>query len=95
MELCHGQSLILIKGFLQKLVHRLRGRALEVAGGDGRLTMDFLAGEYVAVELFDRNPGAVEIMRQKASGLRNIMQISCSSMEEYEFTMRYDGIYCR
>ena len=55
MEKCHGASVELIKSILAPLKHHARGRALEVAAGDGRLTVDFLAEAYRVVDLFDQD----------------------------------------
>ena len=59
MDECHPSSVKLIKGFLTKFPNRGKDRALEVACGDARLTKDYLAEEYAAIDLFDRDPEVI------------------------------------
>lgn len=53
MEECHKSSLALIRRFLDELDYLGRGRALDVAAGDGRVAMDILRRRFEKVDCFD------------------------------------------
>ena len=53
MEVCHPHCLEIMKTFLGSIVHRSLFRALDVAGGDGRLSASLLLSCYGKVDLFD------------------------------------------
>ena len=63
MEQCHQRCLEVLKAFLGTVVPRSLLRALDVAGGDGRLTKGLLLKSYAKVDLFDQCPKAVGLAR--------------------------------
>ena len=64
MKRCHTRSLEVLKGLLGDITNRSLFRALDVAGGDGRLSKSFLVGQYGKVDHFDQCPTAVEKARE-------------------------------
>ena len=65
MEICHPRSIEILKQFLGSISPRSLFRALDVAGGDGRLASDFLLKQYRKVDIFDQCPEAVQRARRK------------------------------
>ena len=60
MKECHSRSIDILKRFLGPIQSRSLFRALDVAGGDGRLSVGFLLNSYARVDLFDQCPEAVK-----------------------------------
>ena len=54
MEACGPSCITILKQQLKKLNGHSRGRALDVAGGDGRVAKELLLYEYETVDLFDQ-----------------------------------------
>ena len=54
MELCHPRWIEILHNMLELMGKHSRIRALDVAGGDARLTKSLLLDEYNAVDLFDQ-----------------------------------------
>ena len=53
MEICHPRCIELLQNFADKIVHHGRIRALDVAGGDGRITKDLILASYDRGDLID------------------------------------------
>ena len=68
MEACHPHCLKILMDFLGGIVHRSLLRALDVAGGDGRLSAGLLLGPYGKVDLFDQCPVAIKRARHSMGG---------------------------
>ena len=64
MKQCHARSLEVLKTLLGPMTHRSLFRALDVAGGDGRLSKSFLVEQYLTVDHFDQCPTAVKKARE-------------------------------
>ena len=56
MEICHPRCIKLLINFLNSLSERATHRAIDVAGGDGRLAVSLLQKQYNKVDLFDGCP---------------------------------------
>ena len=56
MQQCHARSIAVLKTLLDPLTQRSLIRALDVAGGDGRLCINLLVQEYEMVDHFDQCP---------------------------------------
>ena len=54
MAACSATCIEILKELLKKLNGHCRDFALDVAGGDGRVTLNLLIEEYQSVDLFDR-----------------------------------------
>ena len=63
MEQCHPRSIEILKHLLGSITSRSLFRALDVAGGDGRLSTSFLLKQYRKVDLFDQCPEAIKRAR--------------------------------
>ena len=55
MERVHVPSIIFMKKFLGELSSMERGRALDVAGGDGRIIKAVLHDPFTVIDIFDRD----------------------------------------
>jgi len=64
MKLCHSASVQILGAFLDDLCYLDRARALEVAAGDGQVTMDLLKDRFQAIDCFDQCPIAVKKLEQ-------------------------------
>ena len=60
MKQCHPRSIEILKRFLASIHGRSLFRALDVAGGDGRLCSSLLLKSWRRVDLFDQCPVAVK-----------------------------------
>jgi len=60
MNECHAKSVKLLEVVFDKLHHIDRGRVLEVAAGDGRVSRDLLMTRFEAIDCFDQCPVAVK-----------------------------------
>ena len=69
MNLCHQRSIELLKSFLGSITPRSMLRALDVAGGDGRLAKSLLVNSYAKVDLFDQCPKAVSLAKADLGSL--------------------------
>ena len=56
MEACGPTCIAILKQQLKKLNGHSRARALDVAGGNGRVSKELLTTEYETVDLFDQCP---------------------------------------
>ena len=68
-------------------------RALDVGGGDGRLSKSFLVNSYNIVDLFDQCPIAVEKAKK---ALRNNLRFGYAeqaSMEHFQWRFHYSAIF--
>ena len=54
MAVCSARSVELMEKFVQSIPSHNKGRVIDVAGGDGRFSVDFLLKEYKKVDLFDK-----------------------------------------
>ena len=53
MEVCHPCCIEILTEFFEVIPERSAHRAIDVAGGDGRLSASFLQKHYLKVDLFD------------------------------------------
>ena len=93
MELCHPRCVEILKRFVGSVVPRSLFRALDVAGGDGRLCTSLLLKSYRRVDLFDQCPEAVKkakriLLRHERGG--NVTQ---ATMQAFQFSFDYSAIF--
>ena len=67
-------------------------RALDVAGGDGRVSKGLLCGRYLAVDFFDQCPEAVKQVRQVKALFPSLSRVEEARMQLYEFKEEYSLI---
>ena len=60
MAICHPECIKILKNFIASVKNHSTHRALDAAGGDGRLSKDLLVGLYSRVDLFDKCPEAIK-----------------------------------
>ena len=53
MELCNARCIEVLDEFIGLLPHQLADRAIDIAGGDGRLSTGLLMKKYGTVDLID------------------------------------------
>ena len=68
IERCHQRCIEILQDLFRKIDCDSRFRAIDVAGGDGRLTLGLLLNEYDKVDLFDQCPEAVKKAKQAMKG---------------------------
>ena len=68
IERCHQRCKEILQDLFRKIDCDSRFRAIDVAGGDGRLTLGLLLNEYDKVDLFDQCPEAVKKAKQAMKG---------------------------
>ena len=82
-----------MKDFLEEVgKHRLT-RALDVAGGDGRFSVDFLIKKYEKVDLFDQCPIGYGKAKQAMKYKRGAGDVKEASMQNYRWDNKYTGVY--
>ena len=64
MELCHENSVRMLRGFLDRLDFLGSERAIEVAAGDGRVSRDLLKDYFEAIDCFDQCSLAVKTLEK-------------------------------
>ena len=65
-------------------------RALDVAGGDGRLSKELLLELFGAVDLFDRCKVALAKVGQLKALLPKLKRVDEATMQDYQFKERYN-----
>ena len=93
MELCHPRCLEILDTMHKKLGHFPRLRALDVAGGDGRLTQSLLVEQYLVTDLFDQCPQAIEKAKLALHGSIRKGYLEVASMQTFRWKFKYSGIY--
>ena len=95
MTLCQESSIIHTKSFLEAITTLDKGRALEVAAGDGQLTRDLLGSLFQKVDCFDQCPIAVSKLEELRSNIAAIDLVDQYSMQNYQWQQAYTGIFLR
>ena len=93
MRQCHARSLVVLKGLLGGITSRSLFRALDVAGGDGRLSKNFLLGQYCKVDIFDQCPTAVKKARNALISHARFGYAAQSTMQDFDWRFEYSGIF--
>ena len=93
MESCHPYCIELLKSFLGSIVHRSLFRALDVSGGDGRLSTYLLLRCYRKVDLFDQCPVAIEKAKQSMRRYDAFGHLYQSTMQEFDWHFSYSAIF--
>ena len=92
MEKAHEPSIALLKEFLAGLDSLKYARALDVAGGDGRVVKELLLGLFEAVDLFDHCPKALNKVEQLKALFPKLEHVKRAKMQEYKFKEKYSLI---
>ena len=93
MEQCHNRCVEVLKRFLESIPQRLRHRAVDVAGGDGRLSESLLVKQYKKVDLFDICPEAVKKATTKLEKCVQFGYTEVASMQTFKWRYYYGGIF--
>ena len=75
------------------LHHRRQFQALDVAGGDARMSTGFLLNAFAKVDLFDQCPEAVKRARHAMQRHKSFGYVSQATMQSFEWRFRYSGIF--
>ena len=93
MRVIGPKSVQLMKDFLEEVgKHRLT-RALDIAGGDGRFSVDFLIKKYEKADLFDQCPIGCGKAKEAMKYKRGAGDIKKASMQNYIWDNKYTGVY--
>ena len=93
MEQCHDRSVEVLKDFLSTIPGRSLLRALDCAGGDGRLSTSFLMKTYQCVDLFDQCPVAVKKAKRAMQGNKAFGYVDQATMQGFEWRFNYSMIF--
>ena len=93
MDLCHQRSIQVLADFLESLPNRAVLRALDCAGGDGRLSTSFLMKTYQCVDLFDQCPVAVKKAKEAMQGHKAFGYVDQATMQAFEWKFHYNMIF--
>ena len=80
MDLCHQRSVDILKLFIASVTDMKYTRALDVAGGDGRISKALLLKHFHKVDLFDQCPIAVEKAAKTMSNHRTCGKVVKGTM---------------
>ena len=93
MEICHPRCLEILAECLESIPERAAHRALDVAGGDGRLSESFLLKHYLKVDLFDGCPLAVSKAQEALASSPNFGYAEEAYMQSFRWRFYYSGIF--
>ena len=85
MAECHMASVQLMGQFMDELTHLRRGRALEVAAGDGRVAKDVLSMRFKTVDCFDQCIEAVKELEKLRRRLPELDLVDQAKMQSYVY----------
>ena len=93
MRDCHPRSIEILKQFIGPIRPRNLARALDVAAGDGRLTLNYLLRGYSRVDLFDRCEVGVKKAQKALKSHKKLGYISQATMQDFEWCFNYSAIF--
>ncbi len=93
MEICHPRCVEILKTFIQTLPKRAAFRAIDVAGGDGRLSRSLLLKLYQRVDLFDACPVAVKKAKAAMVNQPNFGYAEQATMQGFRWHYNYSAIF--
>ena len=93
MEICHPHCIEILQNFLPDKEQHSRHRALDVGGGDGRITQHFLTKEYQRVDLFDQCPKAIKKAKKAMDKNVAFGYAEEATMENFKWEFTYSAIY--
>ena len=93
MKICHPRCIEILTQFLAGIESHTRYRALDVAGGDGRLTEHFLTKQYPRVDLFDQDPDAIKMVKKAMEKIVAFGYAGTATMENFKWEFSYSAIY--
>ena len=80
MKKAHEPSVSLMKKFIGSLPELEHARALDVAGGDGRVAKEVLVELFDKVDLFDRCPVALALVNAVKAVLPKLQHVEQATM---------------
>ena len=93
MKICHPHCIEILNQFLARIESHGRYRALDVAGGDGRLTEHFLSHQYPRVDLFDQDPDVIKKVKRELEKNVSFGYARAATIEDFEWEFSYSAIY--
>ena len=95
MAQCHQASITIMKELLDEIDYLDKGRAMEVAAGDGQVTQDLLKDRFDFFDCFDQCPKAVKILEKLRMTVPELDLVDQSRMQSYVWQQKYAGIFVR
>ena len=83
----------LLKEFIASIEEHPKLRAIDVAGGDGRLSETLLTGLYDRVDIFDQSPDGVELAKKTLQKHKSFGYADEASMQTFKWKFKYNGIF--
>ena len=93
IERCHARCIEILQKMLSQIYSCQRFRAIDVAGGDGRLSIGLLLDEFEKVDLFDQCPQAVKKAKLAMKGHKGKGYIAQAGMQYFNWRYKYSGIF--
>ena len=93
MEICNPHCVELLQKFLSEFEKLSTHRALDVAGGDGRLTKNLLVGLFSKVDIFDRCPKAIAKVRKELQKDVAFGFAKTATMENFRWKFSYNAVF--
>ena len=90
---CHQRCVQLLKDFVEQVEPRGFLRALDVAGGNGRLATSEIFRRYARVDLFDQCSQAVTEAQSAMARMKNTGFVSRATMQKFAWTFFYSAIF--
>jgi hypothetical protein len=95
MVKCHSASIKYLRSFLDGLAHLGRGRALEVAAGNGIVSRDLLQHKFECIDCFDQCPTALRKLEALRRSVPAMDLVDQATMQSYVWQRHYTGIFLR
>ena len=95
MDVNHWPSLPYIQKGIKKVKTLKPFRAIDVGCGDGLLTRDLLLYKFTKVDMFDRCPKAIKIVKELKKDNKRIQDVEIAEFNDFEFKHKYNGIFMR
>ena len=95
MSACHVRCLEILKSFMGSIAHKGLERALDVAGGDGRVSADLLLEYYKEVNMFDQCPEGVKKAKVALQSNKNENILSGKEKAMVELLTKSEGDTCK
>ena len=93
MSSCHQRCIEVLKLFLGAIRPRALFRALDVAGGDGRLACSFLLKHFGKVDLFDQCHRAVGLAQQRMQRNGATGFVQQATMQNFSWPFQYSAVF--
>jgi len=93
MKKCNRHCVKILKPFVERTDTDSRFRAMDVGGGDARMSLNMFTDFYNKVDLFDPCPVAIERAKKALEGNNAFGYAEKATMQNFEWKFLYNGIF--